>query len=242
MQYVDDLLICSMTLEQCHQDSIKVLNKLDEGGLKASKEKLQYCLPQVKYLGRTISHGMKAVSPSQLEGISKAPQPQTVGQIMTFLGMTGFRADWIDDYAIKTSPLRALMKQVGHKNLRAPLTWTAEALISFESLKEELQSAPALTTPTYDKPFHLYVANRKDGYASAVLMQETCSGRKKQPIAYYSTKLDNVAEGYPPCYQQGLAAVYFAYEKASTITMGYNLYSSQSNRAIGTREVCSDSL
>ncbi len=27
MQYVDDLLICSMTLEQCHQDSIKVLNK-----------------------------------------------------------------------------------------------------------------------------------------------------------------------------------------------------------------------
>ncbi len=40
MQYVDDLLICSMTLEQCHQDSIKVLNKLAEGGHRASKEKL----------------------------------------------------------------------------------------------------------------------------------------------------------------------------------------------------------
>ncbi len=179
IQYVDDLLISSMTLEQCHQDSIKVLTKLAEGGHKASKEKLQYCLPQVEYLGRTISHGMKAISPSQLEGISKAPQPQTVGQMMTFLGMTGFSADWIEDYAIKTAPLRALMKQVGHQNLRASLTWTADALIAFESLKKELQSAPALTTPTYDKPFHLYVANRKDGYASAVLMQETCSGRKK---------------------------------------------------------------
>ncbi len=221
IQYVDDLLISSMTLEQCHQDSIKVLTKLAEGGHKASKEKLQYCLPQVEYLGRTISHGMKAISPSQLEGISKAPQPQTVGQMMTFLGMTGFSADWIEDYAIKTAPLRALMKQVGHQNLRASLTWTADALIAFESLKKELQSAPALTTPTYDKPFHLYVANRKDGYASAVLMQETCSGRKKQPIAYYSTKLDNVAEGYPPCYQQGLAAVYLHMKKPSTITMGY---------------------
>ncbi len=51
-------------------------------------------------------------------------------------------------------------------------------------------------------------------------MQETCSGRKKQPNAYYSTQLDNVAQGYPPCYKQGLAAVYYAYEKASTITMG----------------------
>ncbi len=80
-------------------------------------------------------------------------------------------------------------------------------------MKEELQSAPALTTPTYDKPFHLYVANRKDGYASAVLMQETCSGRKKTTIAYYSTKLDNVAEGYPTMLQQGLAAVYFCIMK-----------------------------
>ncbi len=73
----------------------------------------------------------------------------------------------------------------------------------------------------YSKNFHLYVANRVDGYASAVLVQETCSGRKKQPIAYYSTKLDNVAQGYPTCYQQRLAAVYYAYEKASTLTMGY---------------------
>ncbi len=43
----------------------------------------------------------------------------------------------------------------------------------------------------------------------------------------------------------GVSCMYFAYEKASTITMGYPVtiyHSSQSNRAIGTREVCSDSL
>ncbi len=94
-------------------------------------------------------------------------------------------------------------------------------MITFESIKKELQRAPTLTHPDYSKQFYLYVANRIDGYASAVLMQESCSGRKKQPIAYYSTKLDNVAQGYPPCYQQGLAAVHYAYEKVSTITMGY---------------------
>ncbi|KAL0149045.1 hypothetical protein M9458_055660 [Cirrhinus mrigala] len=35
--------------------------------------------------------------------------------------------------------------------------------MAFESIKKELQKAPALSTPDYTKPFHLYVANRADG-------------------------------------------------------------------------------
>ncbi len=56
-------------------------------------------------------------------------------------------------------------------------------------MKKVLQRTPALGNPEYSKQFHLYVANRADGYASAVLMQETCSGRKKRPIAYYPQSL-----------------------------------------------------
>lgn len=95
IQYVDDLLICASTVEQCHADSLKVLQRLAEGGHKVSKTKLQYCQPQVEYLGRTIAHGTKAIAPGQLEGISKAPLPQTVAQMMTLLGMTRFSSDWI---------------------------------------------------------------------------------------------------------------------------------------------------
>ena len=105
IQYVDDLLICSPTLEQCHEDSMAVLNKLAIGGHKVSQKKLQYCQSEVEYLGRLVAHQTKLIAPSQLEGISQAPQPQTVRQMMTFLGMTGFSSDWIEDYALKTSPL-----------------------------------------------------------------------------------------------------------------------------------------
>lgn len=86
--YVDDILICSPTLEDCHADTIAVLTRLREGGHKSSLTKLQYCQPQVKCLGRVIAHGSRAIAPSQLEAITKAPKPQTVGQMMTFLGMT----------------------------------------------------------------------------------------------------------------------------------------------------------
>ena len=40
IQYVDDLLICSPTLEQCHEDSITVLRKLANGGHKVSIRKV----------------------------------------------------------------------------------------------------------------------------------------------------------------------------------------------------------
>lgn len=108
LQYVDDLMICSATLEQCHKDYIKMLTKLAQGGHKVSKTKLHYCQPQVEYLGRLIAYGTKAIAPSHLEGISKISLPQTVGQIMTFLGMVGFNADRMEDYAIKTAPLREI--------------------------------------------------------------------------------------------------------------------------------------
>lgn len=64
IQYVDDLLICASSLEQCYTDSMKVLKRLAEGGYKVSKTKLQYCQPQVKYLGRTIAHGTKTIAPA----------------------------------------------------------------------------------------------------------------------------------------------------------------------------------
>ncbi|XP_072896653.1 uncharacterized protein [Hemitrygon akajei] len=167
-----------------------------------------------------VSKGVKAIAPSQIEAITKAPKPQTVGQMMTFLEMTGYSSDWIGEYAEIVAPLRKIMKEAGHTNLRTSLQWNEEAEIAFNTIKQELQSAPALALPDYEKVFHLYVSNRREGYAAAVLTQVIGTGKAKQPIAYYSAKLDEVAQGYPPCYQ-GLAALYYAYEKASSVTMGY---------------------
>ena len=196
------------------------LGILAGGGHKASRKKLQFCQQRVEYLGREISHDSKQIAPQQVEAILKVPKPQTVKQIMTFLGMPGFSADWIECYAEKVNPLRKIIKEAGCGELKNALTWDRDALEAFEQIKQELARAPALAIPDYTNKFELYVANRENGFATAILMQETCAGRKKQPIAYYSTKLDDVAAGFPLCFQ-GLAAVWWAYEKAATVTMGY---------------------
>lgn len=131
-----------------------------------------------------------------MKAVTKAPKYQTVGQMLTFLGMAGYSHPWICDYALRAAQM----------NQSAQLRWT---------LKGDMQSAPARGNPNNSKPFHLYVAKRS-GYASTVLMQDTPTG--KQPLTYYSTKLDNIEEGLPLCYQ-GLAGAAFAFQESSSLTM-----------------------
>lgn len=217
IQYVDDILICSSSEQQCEEDTMTILSALAKGGHKVSKDKLQFCQTEVEYLGRKLSGDKRLIANSQIEAIAKIPKPQTVGQMLSFLGMAGYSRSWICDYAIKTAPLRAMIRAAGQAVKSAQLYWTEEAEGAFQALKQDLRSAPALGNPDYSKPFHLYVAERS-GFASAVLMQDTPTG--KQPLAYYSTKLDNIEMGLPPCYQ-GLAAAVFAFQKASSLTMGH---------------------
>lgn len=70
-----------------------VLTRLAEGGHKASLTNLQYCQPQIENMGGIIAQGTKAIAPSPLEGISKASQPQTVGQMVTFFGQVWIRVE-----------------------------------------------------------------------------------------------------------------------------------------------------
>lgn len=60
-----------------------------------------------------------------------------------------------------------------------PLKWTLDPQVAFETLKQDVQTAPALTRPDYSQPFHLYVGFRCDESAkSGVLMQDTYNGWK----------------------------------------------------------------
>ena len=105
-----------------------------EADKRRSRFKLQYCQHQVEYLERLISQGTIALSPSQLEGVSKVPCSRTVGKIMIFLGMTGFNAEWIEDYVVKCAALREIIKQSREQKLKVPLKWTNEAMVAFETL------------------------------------------------------------------------------------------------------------
>ena len=216
IQYVDDLLIAAQTEEEALIATRDTLLKLASLGYKVSRAKLQVARPRVTFLGRVISAGHSTLTPTHREGILSHSKPQTVREMMSFLGLTGYSRHYIPNYVNATLPLRALMRTAGLKNLRARLVWTPEAESAFVELKAALSAATHLHPPDYTKPFHLDVVENQ-GVVNAVLFQKGELG-SRSILMYHSSLLDEVEKGHPPCTKH-IAAIAKALTKTAHITM-----------------------
>ncbi|XP_058872909.1 uncharacterized protein LOC131723312 isoform X1 [Acipenser ruthenus] len=202
IQYVDDLLLCSESVEASEIDTRALLCFLAREGHKVNRQKLQLCKREVTYLGHLLSAEGKSLCKDRVEAILKIPQPVTKKQMMTFLGMTGYCRAWILDYATKAQPLQDLI-HTNQMKMTDTITWTTDSLQAFEELKQGLTANPCLGIPNHEKPFNLYVSE-KDGFMSAVLTQR--HGDKQRPVGYYSKRMDSVVRGKVACIRAVAAA------------------------------------
>ncbi|XP_076864073.1 uncharacterized protein LOC143516409 [Brachyhypopomus gauderio] len=147
IQDVDDVLISSGTTESCLAATTRVLLKLWETGYRVSRKKLQCCRPRVQFLGRIVTGGLTGISPLHRTTILHHPKPDTVKDMLSFLGLTGYSRHYVPDYVGMTQPLRDMVRQLGMRNLPAKLKWTAEAERHFIKLKQALAQAVDLAVP-----------------------------------------------------------------------------------------------
>ncbi|RMB88642.1 hypothetical protein DUI87_34981 [Hirundo rustica rustica] len=213
IQYVDDLLLSGEDEVEVREATIKLLNFLGEKGLRVSKGKLQFVEPEVKYLGHLISKGSRRLSPERIAGILSLPPPSSKREIRKLLGLLGYCRLWIEGY---TQAVKFLYEKLTEGD---NIKWTKEDDDKLEKLKLKLASIPALSLPSLEKPFHLYV-NVEKGVAHGVLVQEW--GGVKRPVAYLSKMLDPVSHGWPVCIQ-AIAATAILVEESRKLTFGGKL-------------------
>lgn len=127
LQYVDDLLIATEIREDCIQWTVSLLNFLGLNGYRVSQQKAQLFQQCVTYLGLEISGGQWELGPEWKEAICQTPEPQTVKELRTFLGMAGWCRLWIYNYGLVVKPL---YEQV--KGNQSKLVWTGEARNAFK--------------------------------------------------------------------------------------------------------------
>eukprot|EP00741_Cyanophora_paradoxa_P021607 tig00021366_g20856.t1 len=162
--YVDDLTVHSPNVKQHLLDLEAFFAAIDRGNLKLKPSKCRFM---------------------KVEIISKitANELQTVEQLRSFLGLTGFYRRFVQSYARRELSLRDLLTDALRAD-RLNLVWNDEALAALDDLKKAMCEDIVLMLPDFTKPFIIYTDWSKRAMG-AVLMQEDKDGRER-PIAFIS--------------------------------------------------------
>ncbi|RMC11082.1 hypothetical protein DUI87_12274 [Hirundo rustica rustica] len=214
LQYVDDLLRATRTQETCVDWTVSLLNFLGLQGYRVSQKKAQIVRQTVIYLGYEVSAGQRTLGQDCKEAIYQTLKPQTVKELRTFLGMTGWYRLWIYNYGLLVKSLYHLIME-GSRDLQ----WTKEATQAFDQLKKALMSAPALGLPDVNNPFFLF-SHKEQGIALGILAQNL--GPYQRAVAYLSKQLDTAAKGWPRCLR-AVAAVAINIQEACKFTLGQKM-------------------
>ena len=88
--YLDDIIIFSHSLEEHEKRLFKVLDRLEEYGLKISLDKCQFCQPQIKFAGHIVSADGIATDPEKIRAVAEWKQPTDLKSLQSFLGFCGY--------------------------------------------------------------------------------------------------------------------------------------------------------
>ncbi len=108
--YLDDSIVFGRTLEEHEERLMKVLDRLEEWGLKVSIDKCQFCQPQVKYVGHIVSAAGIAPDPEKVSVLTRWEEPTDLKSLRSFLGFCGFYCRFIKGYSSVVRPLTELTK------------------------------------------------------------------------------------------------------------------------------------
>ncbi|KAI3747092.1 hypothetical protein L6452_09537 [Arctium lappa] len=194
--FIDDILVYSKNEEEHEQHLREVLEVLRRERLYAKFSKCDFWLPEVQFLGHTVSKEGVKVDPAKIEAMTNWEPPKNPSEIRSFLGLAGYYRRFIQDFSKIASSLTILTR----KNVK--FVWTERQEEVFRTLQKKLCEAPILSLPDGTEDFVVYSDASKMGLG-CVLMQ------RGKVIAYASRQL-KVHEVNYPTHDLELAAVVFA--------------------------------
>jgi hypothetical protein len=177
---MDDLNVHSGSWVEHLQHLDMVLCKLREVNLKLNPKKCCFAAKSIAFLGHVVSENGTRPDPGKVEAVLHFPQPRTVTNIRSFLGLTGYYRKYIKGYVRLVAPLFELTrKDVG-------FLWDAGCQQAFQALRTALVEAPILIQPDFKRSFCLDVDWSPKGVGAILSQRE---GKLEKVVAYASKSL-----------------------------------------------------
>ena len=180
--YLDDILVYSKSVDEHFQHLKQIFETLRAQKLYGKKEKCDFLVESVVFLGYVVSKDGVSVDQTKVEAIKSWPSPTTVTEVRSFHGLASFYRRFIQNFSTITSPITECLK-------KGAFVWSEQAQKAFELIKSKLCEAPVLALPDFTQPFEVECDASGVGIG-AVLIQN------KRPIAYFSEKLGGARLNY----------------------------------------------
>ena len=172
----------------------KVLERLQEAGLKVNAKKSFFGRQELEYLGYWVTRDGIQPLPKKVEAIVNIEPPTTVKQVRRFIGMVNFYRDMWRKRSDVLAPLTRLTK----KDVK--FVWIEVEQKAFDDVKRIISRETILAYPDFSKPFVIHTDASKTQLGSVV-------SQDGKPIAFYSRKLNDAQKRYTTTEQELLSIV-----------------------------------
>jgi hypothetical protein len=205
--YLDDVAIFSETWEEHLRHVDIILKKIASARLTIKPSKCKFAQNCVKYLGHMVGGGCRTPTEAKIQAVLDFPTPENKTQIRQFLGLSGYYAKYIKEYAIIAEPLTRALKG---KNRKEKVEWSAECDQAFQTLKQKLTEKPVLYAPDYSKEFVIQTDASDKGVG--VIMAQKGENNTDHPILYLSRKFSESEKKFSTT-EKECAGIIFAIKK-----------------------------
>ena len=198
--YIDDILICGKD-DTSHLTTLaEVFRRLEAHGFRLKREKCEFRMPSVEYLGHLIDQDGIRPLPSKVAAIDRAPAPTNVQELRSFLGLLNYYGKFISNLATLIHPLNELLKT------SKKWDWTEECAKAFEQAKKQLSSGQLLTHYNPSLPIHM--AADASAYGVGAVISHMFPDGSERPIAFASRTLTASEKNYAQLEKEALSLVY----------------------------------
>lgn len=117
---LDDMIITGLTDEEHLHNLSLVLQRLEQYGLRANLDKCEFFKDQISYCGHMIDKDGLHKSDEKTNAVEKAPKPENVSQLRSFLGLVNYYHMFLQNIA-SMNCCRTIRSGCGHQNVMTHL-------------------------------------------------------------------------------------------------------------------------
>lgn len=195
----DDIYCGGSTPEEAMREWERVLQSLNDNGLRLSASKTTICPKSVSILGWVWETGTISASPHRISTLATVDPPQTVRKMRSYVGSFKFLSRVMKSYSEVLHPLEEV---IAGRNSSEKITWTDNLVAAYRRSQDHLKSSKTLTMPRRDDQLQIVTDASNTGLGAAMFVLR---GGEPKIAGFFSSRYKKHQMTWMPCETEALS-------------------------------------